>query len=349
MEKMKKIKRISRSSFNRLPDEIVLEILSKLTDLKTLCICRLVSRRFFFIVVKIDAISYTAPLVNPSYLDLDITGNGGFTKKLFWYFINGVFLKPLNLLCSMLTAGSNASRPPVVPIYGQSFVSALWSLMRFRGLKYLSIELPDSGHQGVDDRSLFKWMVRFGTRLESYVFLWPNSVCDSNGLHVNGNGDGVGGEEEGIALRMKKVNVGIKCVMDVLVRRRMLLGLVCNFPLLERVCITDSGKRGRVSLSGGEVGKVRDWLFSSSETPVGRMNIMDFPGSTSEYHVPILHLPVSGFVMKGITLVVVDRGNLEGGNDSFVNEDEDGFGDEMEAVYSEAVMEILKSQRGRLF
>ncbi|CAI9277534.1 unnamed protein product [Lactuca saligna] len=52
------------SSFSRLPDEIILQILNKLIDLKTLCFCYLVSKHLSSIVLQIEAISFTAPLLN---------------------------------------------------------------------------------------------------------------------------------------------------------------------------------------------------------------------------------------------------------------------------------------------
>lgn len=48
------------SSFSRLPDEIVLEILNKGMDLKSLCVCKLVSKRFNLIVLQVKAIYYAA-------------------------------------------------------------------------------------------------------------------------------------------------------------------------------------------------------------------------------------------------------------------------------------------------
>lgn len=56
-----------------------------------------------------------------------------------------------------------------------------------------------------------------------------------------------------------------------------------------------------------------------------------------------------GYVLKGVTLVVVstnDFMDLDGG--SFMNGDENEFEGKEEAVYNEAVMEMLKNCGGRL-
>ncbi|GJU63364.1 ribonuclease H-like domain-containing protein [Tanacetum coccineum] len=47
-------------SFGCLPDEIVFEILNKLIDLKTLCLCKLVYIRFYAISNLVDTVSFTA-------------------------------------------------------------------------------------------------------------------------------------------------------------------------------------------------------------------------------------------------------------------------------------------------
>ncbi|XP_071690284.1 uncharacterized protein [Rutidosis leptorrhynchoides] len=49
----------SSSLISRLPDELLLLILNKIIDLKTLCTCKLVSKRFSSIVVQIDSVSLT--------------------------------------------------------------------------------------------------------------------------------------------------------------------------------------------------------------------------------------------------------------------------------------------------
>ncbi|GJQ98436.1 F-box domain containing protein [Tanacetum coccineum] len=48
------------SSFGRLPEDVVLQILNKLISLKTLCLCKLVSKRFNLVVSQVDVISLTS-------------------------------------------------------------------------------------------------------------------------------------------------------------------------------------------------------------------------------------------------------------------------------------------------
>ena len=46
------------SSFEPLPDDVVLQIFRKLDDLKTLCHCKPVSKRFYRIILQVDTISF---------------------------------------------------------------------------------------------------------------------------------------------------------------------------------------------------------------------------------------------------------------------------------------------------
>ncbi|CAI9277543.1 unnamed protein product [Lactuca saligna] len=97
------------SPLSSLPDEIILQIINKLIDLKTLCFCSLVSRRFSSIVLQVDSVSFTAPLLNSPTSDKITSGDvdgDGFPTKLFRFLINGVVFKPLYLLRRMIAAPS---------------------------------------------------------------------------------------------------------------------------------------------------------------------------------------------------------------------------------------------------
>lgn len=342
------------SPFNRLPDEIILQIFSKLIDLKTLCFCHLVSRRFSSIVLQVDTISFTAPLLNPPSSDKTTSGEvdaGGFPKKLFWSLVNGVVFKPIHLLRRVVVPSSRPLPPIISSFYGESFRSAVSFLSKFRELKCLSIELPSSSHRGIDNSCLFKWKVKFGNRIESFLFLSPNSICDTNGLYAS---DRYSQEDEEEEMELstdsfkQKVHIAFQCLKDVIVRHRMLLYFIKDLPLLEKVSITDSGKRGSLYLSRGKLAEVKEWIHSASDTVKPQLNRIEVPVNVSQCYVPKLNMPVSGYYMKGVTLVVMQmNNNVEGGNDCFMNS-EDGFEDKEEAAYSEAVMEILENHKGRM-
>ncbi|KAL7611442.1 hypothetical protein Lser_V15G13712 [Lactuca serriola] len=293
------------SSISRLPDEIILQILNRLIDLKTLCFCYLVSKRFSSIVLQVDAISLTSPVWTP---DKNTIGD---------------------------VAPSNPFPPIISSFYGESFLSAYRFLIKFKGVKFLCIELLSSGLLAVDNR-LFKWKVKFGNRIESIIFLSPNSVFYKDEFYLNGNGD----EEE-----RNKRHISFQCLKDVTTRHMMLLHLVKDLPLLEEVSITDAERRGRLSLKGEKLSEMKEWVSSASEAV---MNNVDVPNFLSNCYIPVLKLPVSGYVMKGVFVMVMEMKDLERENDILMNSEDGGFEDKEEAAYTEAAMEILEKHKGMM-
>ncbi|CAI9277532.1 unnamed protein product [Lactuca saligna] len=271
------------SPFSRLPDEIFHEIINKIIDLKSLCFCYLVSRRFSSIVLQVDAIAFT----------------------------------------------------------GESFASAINFFIMFKGLKYVCIELPS-----IDNGFLFKWTVKFGSSIESLICLLPDSVCDKDGVYLYGNGDE---EEDDIGLIHEfcglKHQISSMCLEEAILWHMMLLYLVKYLPMLEEVSITDSGKRGRLSLSGKKLIEVKEWVHSTSASEIERNRIED-PDIVRYCYIPVLKLPVSGYVMKGVTFFVMEMKDHQGEYDSFMNSEDGGFEDKDEAaLYTEAVKEIFEKMR----
>ncbi|KAI3700395.1 hypothetical protein L2E82_45021 [Cichorium intybus] len=123
----------------------------------------------------------------------------------------------------------------------------------------------------------------------------------------------------------------------------MLMYMVKDLPLLEEVSITDSRRSGRLFLNGGKLGEVKEWVSSSAfETVKSEMDRIEVPDTVRECYIPVLELPVSGYVMKGITVVVMAMNvNVFQSGDGSRMISEDSSEDKEEAAYSEAVMEIL--------
>ncbi|XP_023735617.2 F-box protein AUF2 [Lactuca sativa] len=301
------------SPISRLPDEIILLILNRLIDLKTLCFCYLVSKRFSSIVLQVDAISFASLVLNPKISDKNTIPSRSFLRM-------------------------------ISSLYGESFLSAYRFLIKFKGVKSLCIELLAPGHRAVDSR-LFKWKVNFTKKIESFIFLWPNSIWDKDGLCVNGNGD----EEESLELIgdlfKKKRVISFQCLQDIMALHVMLLYLVNDLPMLEEVSISDLERRGRLSLSGKKLSEVKEWVHSASETVLNRINV---PTILRNCYIPFLKLPVSGYVMKGIYFCVMEMKDMEGGNEFLMSSENGGFEDKEESAYTEAMMEILKKHKGMM-
>nr|XP_043638350.1 F-box protein At4g18380-like [Erigeron canadensis] len=164
------------SYYSYLPDEIVLLILNKIIDLKTLCRCKLVSKQFNLIAHQVDTISFVACRAdNPASHDSNPSADDELPEKLL-HFLS----KPFNFTLRGL---NEEHRAPVASYECESFRSAIQSLSKFTQLKSLSIELLSTRQDVVDNGSvLYKWKVKFGRKVESLVILSPSSNVDGNGV-----------------------------------------------------------------------------------------------------------------------------------------------------------------------
>ncbi|GKD10558.1 F-box domain containing protein, partial [Tanacetum coccineum] len=240
------------SSFGCLPNEIVLQILSKLVDFKTLCLCKLVSKRFRRILHQFDIISFTSftddPLADPH------------SKEFI----------PSDTLASLV--------------------------------KSLRIQVPSSFD---NNHLLFKWRIKFRSRVDSFVFLSPNSVFPNKELYVNANGQ-EGEKEDYMEFYRKKIDIACRCLKDVVVKFRLLTQPITSLPLLQDVSITDPDQKVRVSLNGEKVAEMRNL----SEAGELKKHAKDLPRRISKCYVPLLKLPVLGYVMKGVTIIRFKRNDL---------------------------------------
>ncbi|PWA42877.1 F-box domain, Leucine-rich repeat domain, L domain-like protein [Artemisia annua] len=129
-----------------------------------------------------------------------------------------------------------------------------------------------------------------------------------------------------------------------MMRHFILLSCIKSIPSLEKVSIMDCDKRWRVSASGVKVTEVRNDLTLPSESLHMRLEL---GYRANRCYVPLLELPVSSYVMKGVTLFLFERDDLrEDEYDSFWKTVVADFEDKEEAVYCEAMMEIFKNRMG---
>ncbi|GJZ62825.1 F-box domain containing protein [Tanacetum coccineum] len=359
------------SSFSRLPDKIVLHILSKIIDLKTLCLCKPVSKRFYQTVHQVDIISFTALAVNHSSSDSN-TLDPRPPKNLFWFFMNDIVFKPFKLLRSMFLTPiefpeSRAPTTTTIPNFAEArrrplmyyadngfyeselYLSVIKSLKSFTRLKSLCINLPHSLKDVDSHCYLFKWKVNFGNKIDSYVFLSPNSICDKKGVDVDENileeeEEEEEDEDEYLESHLRKLLIAKRYLGEAIMRHLLLLESTNwdDFSFLEKVSITDLGKRGRISVIG------EGSPLETNRVRLRKWRIID-RASVSLCYIPLLEMPVTGYVMKGVTLVLAEMNDpVDDNYNSFMNNiiDWGDFEDREEAAYSEAVMEIFKKHVG---
>uniref|UniRef100_A0A5B7BDE7 F-box domain-containing protein n=1 Tax=Davidia involucrata TaxID=16924 RepID=A0A5B7BDE7_DAVIN len=344
------------SQFNRLPDEVVVLIFNKLLDLKCLCWCSLVSKRFASIIPHVIAVSFTVPRRKPtSSIDQadSIPNNDNLSKKLLRFLLNDVVARPFRFIRQIV--GHKPVPSSISAFYGDSFRSAVYFLSKFREVRSLQIELPSSCHVShvAGGESLFRWRARFGTKLETFAFLSPTSLSTMERF----TGASAAEEESELISDLLKyrVHLAFQCLKDALVRHRMLLFLIEQHPMLQSVAISDSKKLGKLSVRNEQLVELRNWIHLSSATLGSQLKSIEIPVTARQWYVPVLQLPLSKKVMEGATLVVmglVDRRESGGGGSSCSGDDDvvaiAGAFEDREEAFGEAVTEMMLNHKTKM-
>lgn len=199
--------------FDRLPDEVLLDVFNRIGDVKALGRCSLVSRRFHALVPLVDSVLVRVDCVIPDDAssagaaaaagDFSLSAPSSPTasararnvvSQIARMVIGGI-VKPIQALGQILSHGnsdsdfpassSSASRrfaslsPSSPPSGDVSHHSPSEVLRSFKELRRLRIELPACEH-GMDDGVLLKWKADFGSTLGSCVILGAASASPSS-------------------------------------------------------------------------------------------------------------------------------------------------------------------------
>ncbi|KAI3804421.1 hypothetical protein L1987_25948 [Smallanthus sonchifolius] len=253
---------------NRLPDELLLLIFTKLNNAKSLCICNLISKRFSAVVHQTPSISITFPHRNSN------DRNENLPKKLFNYLSKSFFRKP-----------------PPNNFDGALFQSAVDSLKCFQNIRDLRIELPSFQQ----DESILKWHAEFGRGSNVCVILFATySHQSTSSNHQIQNPDTVLTNQ----LLQSRIASSNQCFREATWRQHVLRHVVENHRrTLETAEICDSDRKGRVVMKDKQ--QLNDLLDPEVKMPAS--------GYGKLWHVQLLRLPESRCVLHGATVVAIRR------------------------------------------
>ncbi|KAM7523436.1 hypothetical protein LguiA_013338 [Lonicera macranthoides] len=343
---------VSEDNFDKLPEDILHLIFNKIHDAKSLCNSLSVSKRFHFLVSRIDTLSLTLPprcaSINTS-LCLSSCKNEGVNsdqdskpKKYFLdRVLNKLFLNPLKRLLQIATQKSSRSHCECKD-EENTFDLVSQVLKNFEGVKSLHVELPGHGGEssGPSSNNLLKWKAEFGDKLESCVILGATSSSfrisnkEEPSLQEEGTSTSFIREEE---LKERVVWI-VSSLMAASARHYMVGEVVKANREVEKVVITDGSKQGKICFDKRQVGDLRDIgiepgteLLERSRVPKLRMKL---------WYVPELEVE-GGLVMKGATLVVIrpiiegekrrSRGSMSSSSDGDLVKG--AFGDQEEKIF----------------
>jgi hypothetical protein len=288
--------------FDCLPDSLVLLILNKLDDVRSLGRCSAVSKRLnalaplvHDVCVKIDrVVAVDGDLDDPMNLTSPKHRNiiSHFLKLMLF-----VITKPFHDMRN--PSGTGRSMLPQLAHH-----SPLQVLKNFSDIRNLRMELP-RGDVGVEHGILLKWRAGYGSSLQICVLLGGTSVdrkpagmeceipSDYNGFmpesfYTNG----------GLKLR---VVWAISCLIAASTRHYLLRSIIKGHPTLRSLVLADADGQGTLCMGTEQLKEFRENQLSASacsnRTQVPACNM------TLKY-APYLELP-GGSALQGATLVVI--------------------------------------------
>ncbi|KAF7120958.1 hypothetical protein RHSIM_Rhsim13G0214900 [Rhododendron simsii] len=299
----------AENQFRRLADDVILNIFDKLSGVKCLCRCFVVSRRFSSLVSRVQTVSVKSyDTWELNYLPIVDYDSPGLEQHLN-HLIHGL---------------------------GINFVAKLTHV------RALHIELPsDFGSQ---NDSVFKWAANFTAKLDGVMILYAASLSQIMESEQQEE-DETDEQEEEEDKTDSPLLIIKRSVKDAVFRLGILSYVVERHPMLESITITDSKNKGvKLCLDGEKIAECRNWLnFDRVIRPVSgeswRKKCINI-GT-----VPVLELPMSGYVMKWVIFAYY---NFFADEDSEVETAMVNAFAEEQGVFSEAAVQILKNHNGLL-
>ncbi|KAJ0980487.1 hypothetical protein J5N97_008742 [Dioscorea zingiberensis] len=330
--------------FDRLPDAVLLVILNRIGEVKSLGRCCVVSRRFHAlvplvdsVVVRVDCVISDEPSPPPSTSDKP----RGVFSHIARLVLSGL-VKPWQALGHILgppASSSSSPRRTSEPSSSSAEVShhsPAEVLRNFKEIRRLRIELP-AGELGVEDGVLLKWKAAFGSTLDTCVILGASSVSPT-GPNTNsnpnpnpnppeslctGSSDDSGSIPESFytngSLKLRVVWT-ISSLIAASARHYLLQPIIADHETLETLDLTDADGQGTLTMDRSQLQELRvrpvSASGSSQRTLVPALNMR-------LWYAPHLDLP-GGVVLKGATLVAIRPSGGEqqprevgGGSDGF--------------------------------
>ncbi|KAH6837000.1 hypothetical protein C2S53_014243 [Perilla frutescens var. hirtella] len=276
--------------FARIPEDLLLSILSRLENLKYMCRCSLVSKRFALTIYQSKAVSLTLP-------STEIPSNALADQ------IDELFPKLAGLTSEEIIRFIKSSSIKVLKFFP--------FLQNFRELR--SISLVFTCPRTLCSSSLFKMKVKFsngGAVVKHFVSLLADSVLKNT---ERGYYD-IEQPYERIDHRgsVSGTFLPFGCCIDWLL---VLCLLIKCQPLLESITITNSKKQGKLVLRDEQL-----IAWRNSFVPGGFLN--DFtPYSRTKGWIGKLRLPFSEYLLRGVNYVIARPKRRPGYNAGTVDDD----------------------------
>jgi len=306
--------------FDGLPDPIIVDILNKVGDVKTLLRCSSLSKRFNSLVPQSESLTLR--------LDHSVSDSPVVTS---------IFRSLFNGLVSLF---SKPAKPITITTFSPSLPFKI--LSRFDRIRNLDVELP-GGDVKLEKGAAVKWKAEFGKTLKSCVIVaFRSAGTVSSPVAVEGESDA-----EFVTGLKTRVVWTISALMAASSRHYLMREVVKEHEEIESLVMRDKEREGTVVMNEEGLKELRNTeaRVEDEERVVKNKRSVVPSVRMSMRHAPSLKLK-SGICLESATLVIVrpSGADFEVGDDAELAT-EAFVGD---CMYGEAVVALLKCKKNAL-
>ncbi|XP_075473390.1 F-box protein At4g18380-like [Primulina tabacum] len=331
----------SENLFDRLPDEILHSVFSRLHDAKSLCASMAVCRRFCSIVTQVDEIFLRVPRRKP-VIQAHENGHWSriFPKNLL---VKSLIIKPLRFISGLIKLRAKKEE---CDCDGCSYHAPNEILKPFEEIRSLHVKIPSYGDENVGSKTgknrdvcsnLLKWKAEFGSQMQSCVILGAKSYSESDKIEENLRETVCGPDlisDEEMKLRVVWT---ISCLIAASARHELIREIAKDQKNIENVVITDESDQGKVYMNRGQIQEMRN----SKKKGDNQVHSL----SMKMWYVEKLEVPSLQKVMEGATVVAI-RPSSVGGDSGMEELVAAAFGGDGEGnVVGEAVGRLMAASR----
>ncbi|EOA38282.1 hypothetical protein CARUB_v10009775mg [Capsella rubella] len=310
--------------FDGLPDPIIVDILNKVGDVRTILRCSSLSKRFNSLVPQSDSL-----ILRLDHSDPDSP-------------VTTIFQSLFNSFHGLISLFSKPAKP--IPTTALSPSLPFKILSRFDKIRSLDVELP-GGDVNLEKGAAVKWKAEFGKTLESCVVVaFRSAGTVSPPVAVNGESDA-----EFVTGLKTRVVWTINALMAASTRHYLMSEVVKEHEEMESLVIRDVEGEGTVVMDAEGLREFRKTEAARGEEDEERVvkNRRSVVPSVrmSMRHAPSLKLK-SGVCLESATLVIVRPSGVDydvGDDAELATEAFAG-----NCMYGEAVAALLKCKKSAL-
>ncbi|KFK44323.1 hypothetical protein AALP_AA1G243300 [Arabis alpina] len=312
--------------FDGLPDPIVIDILNKVSDVKTLLRCTSLSKRFNLLVPQSETL-----ILRLNHVDTTTEPDS-----------SNIFQSLFKSFHGLLSLFSKPTKPVPTTTLSPNIPSKI--LSRFIRIKNLDVELP-GGDVKVEKEAIVKWKAEFGKTLKSCVVLAFHSTSTVSSSSPPSSGEGESDVEFVNGLKTRVVWT-ISALMAASSRHYLMNEVVKEHTEIESLVIRDKEGQGKAIMGSAGLREYRKTEAREEDKERVERNRRSVVPSVkmSMRHAPSLKLK-NGICLESATLVIVrpseeysDVGDDEMATEAFAGD----------CIYGEAVVALLKCKKNHL-